>query len=173
MSLKNSIPQLCGRTRFVISFNSYEFNTWNDKYWEKATPVFLSGKRQCSILTVQFAIRKLNAWCTILGRFPCNIGKINIRWCISSKFNWAQLYTAYDRLRPPHSVSFSLNRSYTRALLVSPNRRHLFVTPCWPSTTLYRVKLLIAVKIRNDNLSVRESLWRWKIEMIRDHPAGS
>jgi hypothetical protein len=31
---------------------------------------------------------------------------------------------------PPHSVSFFLiYRSYTRALLVSPSRRHLFVTP--------------------------------------------
>jgi len=31
---------------------------------------------------------------------------------------------------PPHSVSFSLiYRSYTMALLVSPNRRHLFVKP--------------------------------------------
>jgi hypothetical protein len=53
----------------------------------------------------------------------------------SSKLTWApsaQLYTANGSPYHPHYVSFSVvYRLYTRTLLVSLNRRHLFVTPCF------------------------------------------
>ncbi len=90
--------------------------------WHCANPICVADSSSCT-------------------RYP--LVKYGVR---SRKVYWAPVYcscTHWLSLRPRNSPTFPQHLgSYTRALLVSQDRRHLFVTPCvcipLPSTALTR-----------------------------------
>jgi hypothetical protein len=72
------------------------------------------------------------------------------------KFTWATVYSCTHWLRPhnPPPPPQHLG-SYTRALLVRQDRRHIFVTP-WPSLS---GDYLIEAHKASDDLSIQDSLY--------------